>query len=292
MTGSRGCWRTGERAWSGPTLLVQYFGRVFADRDVPWHYPWFYFAATVPLGLQLLGLAWASFKVGRTAGATRSLCCWPGHDRGVSRDFQHEGADLRRRTPVLARLSGLGALDRSGFSRALEPLSFKRRSGHRFRIILTGFLLVQGYGTVLLHPFGLSFYNGLAGGLAGAERLGLELTYWNDAVDQVLLDRLAREGQPGDTAALVPTLYPQQGLLTTNRALCGPGSSCKTSRKAGARSGSSCPVEPRTGRTGDGSPPSRAEMASASRSARGKAFGCRHFGIFHNEQPPRNGRPR
>ena len=84
-------------------------------------------------------------------------------------------------------------------------------------------MLVQGYGTVSLHPFGLSFYNGLAGGLAGAERLGLELTYWNDAVDTVLLDRLAREGQPGSTAALVPTLYPQQGILTTNRALAKAG---------------------------------------------------------------------
>jgi hypothetical protein len=92
-----------------------------------------------------------------------------------------------------------------------------------FRIVLAGFLLVQAYGTVSLHPFGLSFYNALAGGLSGAERLGLELTYWNDAVDQVLLDRLAREGQPGSTSALVPTLYPRQGLLTTNRALARAG---------------------------------------------------------------------
>ncbi len=93
----------------------------------------------------------------------------------------------------------------------------------KLRIILAGFLLAQVYGTVLLHPFGLSFYNGLVGGLSGAERLGLELTYWNDPVDQVLLDRLAREGQPEATAALVPSLYPQQGLLTTNRALARVG---------------------------------------------------------------------
>ena len=36
---------------------MQYFGQVYADRDVPWHYPWFYFAVTVPVGLHLLG-AW------------------------------------------------------------------------------------------------------------------------------------------------------------------------------------------------------------------------------------------
>src|SRR5206468_534416 len=37
-------------------IHVQYFGKVYADHDVPWHYPWFYFAVTVPVGLHLLGL--------------------------------------------------------------------------------------------------------------------------------------------------------------------------------------------------------------------------------------------
>ena len=36
--------------------MVEYFGRIMPDRDVPWHYPWFYFAVTVPVGLQLLGV--------------------------------------------------------------------------------------------------------------------------------------------------------------------------------------------------------------------------------------------
>ena len=72
---------------------------------------------------------------------------------------------------------------------------------------------------VTFHPFGLSYYNVLVGGLPGAERLGLELTYWGDAVDGVLLDRLAREASPDAPAALVPTLYPGQGTLTTSRAM-------------------------------------------------------------------------
>ena len=57
------------------------------------------------------------------------------------------------------------------------------RDGAR-RILLSGFLLAQGFGTLALHPFELSYYNLLTGGLAGAERLGLELTYWSDAVDR------------------------------------------------------------------------------------------------------------
>ena len=72
---------------------------------------------------------------------------------------------------------------------------------------------------VAFHPFGLSYYNALVGGLPGAERLGLELTYWGDAVDGVLLDRLAREAAPDAPAALAPTLYPGQGTLTTTRAM-------------------------------------------------------------------------
>ena len=81
------------------------------------------------------------------------------------------------------------------------------------------FVLAQGYGVVALHPFGLSYYNLLVGGLPGAEQLGLELTYWGDAVDRVLLDRLAAAAAPNASAALAPTLYPEQGIMTTNRGL-------------------------------------------------------------------------
>ncbi len=76
-------------------------------------------------------------------------------------------------------------------------------------------MLGQAWGLVATHPFGLSYYNLLVGGLPGAERLGLELTYWGDAVDRVLLDELARRVEPGDVAALAPTLYPGQGAHAT-----------------------------------------------------------------------------
>ena len=81
-------------------------------------------------------------------------------------------------------------------------------------------MLGQGYGVVALHPFGLSYYNVLVGGLPGAERLGLELTYWGDAVDPVLLDRLARRA-PARTR---PPRWPPrsttiQATATTTRAM-------------------------------------------------------------------------
>jgi hypothetical protein len=43
--------RTTNRA----TLYVWYFGRMVADREVAWHYPWVMFLATVPVGLHVIG---------------------------------------------------------------------------------------------------------------------------------------------------------------------------------------------------------------------------------------------
>jgi 4-amino-4-deoxy-L-arabinose transferase-like glycosyltransferase len=204
-----------------PPIMVQYFGQVLADHEVPWHYPWFYFAVTVPLGLQLLGgLGLARAWLNRRADAFPLLLAATILAFLIlfsTRVPVYDGERLFLHVfPAWALLIGLGFDAIWNHFRTAAIRS-------RFRIILSCFLLVQGYGTVILHPFGLSFYNGLTGGLAGAERLGLELTYWNDAVDNVLLDRLAREAQPGSAAALVPTLYAQQGVLTTNRALAKAG---------------------------------------------------------------------
>ena len=175
------------------TIWVQYFDQVIADRDVPWHYPWFYFAVTVPLGLQLLG------GIGVAQGwKNRRADPFPMLMSGTivlflllfsTRVPIYDGERLFLHVfPAWSILIGMGFGKLWNYPRAAVVQS-------RYRIILAGFMLAQVYGTASLHPFGLSFYNGLIGGLSGAARLGLELTYWNDAVDQVLLDRLAREGQ-------------------------------------------------------------------------------------------------
>ena len=78
---------------------------------------------------------------------------------------------------------------------------------------LVALLVGQGYGVVTLHPFGLSYYNLLVGGLPGAERLGLELTYWGDAVDGPLLDRLASRGP----ARARPPRWPRRWPPTRGR---------------------------------------------------------------------------
>ena len=194
-------------------IMVEYFGHITADRDLPWHYAWFYFAVTVPAGLQLLGLhgllsGWRNRldRLPRLLAATIAVFL------GLfsTRVPVYDGERLFLLVfPAWAMLIGLG------FSRIWQQWG----TGRARRMLLSGFLLSQGFGTLALHPFELSYYNLLTGGLAGAEKLGLELTYWNDAVDRRLLDQLARESRPGATAALAPTLYPGQGIQTTTAPL-------------------------------------------------------------------------
>jgi 4-amino-4-deoxy-L-arabinose transferase-like glycosyltransferase len=196
------------------SIQVQYLGQVYADHDVPWHYPWVYFAVTVPVGLQILGLL----------GLARGLRKWRDDlfplllagSIGLflvvfsTRIPVYDGERLFLVVfPLWAMLIG------HGFALLWEGLHARKwvRGG------LIAIVIGQGYGVLALHPFGLSYYNMLIGGLPGAERLGMELTYWGDAVDRVLLDRLVKDLPPESTAALVPTLYPGQGIMTTTRAM-------------------------------------------------------------------------
>ena len=199
-------------------IRVLYFGRVYLDREVPWHYPWFYFAATVPIGLQGLGIfglvaGWRGRKGDPApillAGAIGVVLALFSLKAPV-----YDGERLFLIVfPLWAILIG------RGFAAAWGNAA-RRRGG---RVALGAFLIGQGYGVVALHPFGLSYYNALVGGLPGADRLGLELTYWGDAVDGRLLAPLGEGLGPGQSAALAPTLAPGQGAFATPRRLLGRG---------------------------------------------------------------------
>jgi hypothetical protein len=58
---------------------------------------------------------------------------------------------------------------------------------------------------VLYHPCELSHYSLLVGGLRGADRLGFEVNYWGDAVEESMLAEAARRA-PGGTVLFGPSL--------------------------------------------------------------------------------------
>jgi len=60
------------------------------------------------------------------------------------------------------------------------------------------------YQLVKNHPYGLSYYNELAGGLKGAYNSGMELTYWFDAIDKEFLELLHKTVPDGATLSVWP----------------------------------------------------------------------------------------
>jgi 4-amino-4-deoxy-L-arabinose transferase-like glycosyltransferase len=214
-------WGTGVHRIS---IRVQYFGHIYGDRDVPWHYPWFYFIVTVPVGLQVLG-GLGLLGAWRTRRADPFLLFLAGTISVFlvlfsSRIPVYDGERLFLLVfPPWAVLIGRGfgmVWDRVGQRCSATAARWLRPA-------LTVVLLAQASGVAIFHPFGLSYYNLMVGGLPGAERLGLELTYWGDGVDRVLLDGLAAIAPRDSSVALAPTLYPGQGNATTTPRLLAGG---------------------------------------------------------------------
>ncbi|MBU4270505.1 MAG: glycosyltransferase family 39 protein [Planctomycetes bacterium] len=239
------------------SLNVFYWGQIWADRDVPWHYPWVMFAVTVPLGLLLLGMLglWSECVAGGLARrdthdtrrasppATREnfhrngdcaliagtmfflllVFSWPGVP-------VYDGVRLFLMVfPLWAVWVGIGARwlvessSRVGQAQRSPTKAVQNDGGTALRLshptqwksprailaAIVALVALQGIGLAIYQPCHLSYYNLLAGGLAGAERLGFEATYWGDSVREPLLAEGARLS--GDAPILfAPNLAPFQ----------------------------------------------------------------------------------
>jgi 4-amino-4-deoxy-L-arabinose transferase-like glycosyltransferase len=227
------------------SLHVFYAGQVWADRDVPWHYPWVTFAATLPLGFLVLGLVglWANlftkskddnagnFRLPEAAGAPEGVLLagtigfvllvfsWPGTP-------VYDGERLFLMVfPLWAVWVGIGARRLWCLSDALHQhrtpthcnggalgngiMLMETGRGYCAKALVLLFVALQGIGLVLYHPCHLSHYSLLVGGLAGAERLGFEATYWGDTVREPMLAEAACLSR-GEPVLLAPNLAPFQ----------------------------------------------------------------------------------
>lgn len=218
--------RTTNRA----VLNCYYLGRVWADKDVPWHYPFVMFAVTVPVGLHALGLL--GVFGGRTRSASEGLSTPGPRSRfGFVCEPREQLLVVATLLPLaLFALPGVAVYDGErlflvsypiwavligrGAGVALEHLRQKAESrqwrwvaSHRARItVATLFLLAQSIGVIVMHPCQLSYYNLLVGGLYGADRLGFERTYWGDSITRSLLTSMTpRDGRRN--VVVTPTLH-------------------------------------------------------------------------------------
>jgi hypothetical protein len=197
------------RTTNRPVIQVWYFGQVLPDRDVPWHYPWVMFLVTVPLGLHVLGFAGLVGPERRAWTAPREsliLACavFPLVVFSIPGVAVYDGERLFSTVfPLWAVFIGRGAeYARVWLSSRWSP----RAVGLALAIFFAG----QGYDLVALAPCWLSYYNLAVGGLPGAAKLGLEVSYWGDGVTRTLLAQTAARVPEGEPLAALPTLYPLQ----------------------------------------------------------------------------------
>lgn len=172
-------------------VATYYLGTFYRNSVAPWHFPLVMMLFTTPI----VALAAAAHQVGA------SLKHW--RDRpidalilanlvmimgimvlpGVSK---YDGVRLFLPAfPFLAALTGLGIERWWQWGRRHWPERVAPRAG-----LLSIIFLSQAVPLALIHPYELSYYNALAGGLRGADKMGLEATYWGDSCSQEVLDYL------------------------------------------------------------------------------------------------------
>jgi 4-amino-4-deoxy-L-arabinose transferase-like glycosyltransferase len=169
--------RTGRDA-----VPVLYFGRIFSDGP-PWHYPLVMMLIAVPLAIVGLAAVQVIIAIRQKAPLDRLTClallclaavvlpsCLPGAPR-------YDG--LRQILPAIpwvAVLAGGGAVT------CYRYILARWSSQVAMRCLLALVTAAHVASIIRLHPYELSHYSLIVGGLKGANALGLEPTCWGDAV--------------------------------------------------------------------------------------------------------------
>ncbi len=193
-------------------IYIDYFGTKYADRDVPWHYPWVMLLVTIPLGLLVLALI-GGWKTGRRSEAEREqrssggvlligsllwplmLFSWPGIT-------VYDGVRLFLMVfPMAAILIGVGA------AQSCEWLQ-QQFSMRVARTAVGLLILTQAYAAFAFSPCWLSYYSLLTGGLQGANALGMEVTYWGDSITAEMLHDVVERVPENSYLQLAPILHP------------------------------------------------------------------------------------
>lgn len=188
-------WEFFQTAFVRAHVPVYYLGTQYVETNPPFHYPLVLTLLTVPLGTALFALMGLGRRV-----------------RGIRRDpavglvlFQmlvilgvaslptapkYDGARLFLPVfPFVAVLSGMG------LQRAWERLS-ARRMRLAVGLAIAYFGLQAGL-MLWLHPYELSHYSLLCGGVPGAAKVGMETTYWGEVINRRVLDYMREALPPG-----------------------------------------------------------------------------------------------
>ncbi|MBI1322278.1 phospholipid carrier-dependent glycosyltransferase [bacterium] len=200
-------------------LNVMYFGQIYADDRLPWHYAVVQWFASVPPVVLVL-CATGAFMAWRTPGQRidRSFSLIP---VGLLVLFSLPIARYDTDRLFLVLWPAVAALAGTGFEGIRRNLAEKGYA--RWSPVLSGAVLAILLIVPCLKPSPLSYVSPLAGGIRGFESRGMDLNYWGDAVDSTLMDEIERLVKPGEKVAVVPTLAGGQAAFLTPDALLRKG---------------------------------------------------------------------
>lgn len=180
-----------------------YFGKLYRN-DLPWHYFFVMSAITMPpLVLVLLPAA------ALARGELRKLLAPVGFAVAFWLVLVHL-PNTPRHDEVRQFLSVyplLGIVAWAGLVASLERAGRERPPWRSPRIAAgacAAAVLLLAATVTRAHPFELSSYNGFIGGVRGAERAGMEMSLYFEAVDRGVLRALERYPRPGETLFMSP----------------------------------------------------------------------------------------
>jgi 4-amino-4-deoxy-L-arabinose transferase-like glycosyltransferase len=184
---------------------VYYFGEKYnyGAPLAPWHYPFVMTLLTVPpitLVLALAGGVWAMVRIRRDDVAIFILisALFPIVVSSLPQSPKYDGERLFLPAfAFIAMLAGLGVCAVIAGYKAKEE---KTRRGAAVAVALLVLVFANGVlGIARSHPYELSYFNVLIGGMKGAYDAGLETTYWGEAVNEDVLAYLNAQLPRGAT---------------------------------------------------------------------------------------------
>ena len=174
------------RAAVRPTLYCWYFGERFADKQVPWHYPFVLTLFTLPVAVILCLMTRMKRRLPDSVDQLLLLSiAFPLLVFALPGTPVYDGNRL-----FLIVMPMIILFAARAFSQFQPVTTFKvpsapstPRSFTRWQIAVLVFLAVQPFGSSLLSPYAISQYCPFAGGHNGAAALGMESSYWSDGLN-------------------------------------------------------------------------------------------------------------
>jgi hypothetical protein len=207
---------------SKQAISTFYLGRIYKFY-LPWHYFLVMTAVTYPVILLFLLSGLVNIRKVACHGLIRAILFPVGFWlilAHVPTTPKHDGIrQLLSIYPLIGLLSWFGLM---GWLEAIKQAPPSRGRSLLQIFSIPVILCILAFGVFRCHPFELSYYNCLIGGIRGAEKKGFELTYYLEAITPEFLNRLNPYLDNGKTVYLMPPWplllrqYAEHGVLTGN----------------------------------------------------------------------------